>query len=158
MRLLVDYPWPGNVRELVNVIERAVSFCDSELLELSDLPDYVRSARPPTNAAGRAQTGLLNTYAFVIMAPFLLLGAGIPLFTPGQPRLNLELAGTRMALVITGLLLPVAALAAWPWMRNSDRHALVPARELALLRAIGASRRQVLRSVLLEALTVGFVR
>ena len=44
----------GNVRELVNVIERAVSFCDSELLRLSDLPDYVRN----TKASGqmRAQT------------------------------------------------------------------------------------------------------
>jgi DNA-binding NtrC family response regulator len=56
MTALQNYPWPGNVRELVNVIERAVSFCDSELLELSDLPDYVRTARPPTNAGGRAST------------------------------------------------------------------------------------------------------
>jgi DNA-binding NtrC family response regulator len=55
MTALQNYPWPGNVRELVNVIERAVSFCDSELLEIADLPDYVRSARPPTNT-GRAST------------------------------------------------------------------------------------------------------
>ncbi|MDQ3370323.1 MAG: sigma 54-interacting transcriptional regulator [Myxococcota bacterium] len=48
MAALQAYPWPGNVRELVNVIERAVSFCDSELLEISDLPDYVRTAKPPT--------------------------------------------------------------------------------------------------------------
>ena len=47
MTALQAYPWPGNVRELVNVIERAVSFCDDEMLELSDLPDYVRSARAP---------------------------------------------------------------------------------------------------------------
>jgi DNA-binding NtrC family response regulator len=45
MTALQTYPWPGNVRELVNVIERAVSFCDNELLELSDLPDYVRQAK-----------------------------------------------------------------------------------------------------------------
>jgi DNA-binding NtrC family response regulator len=44
---LQNYPWPGNVRELVNVIERAVSFCDNQVLELSDLPDYVRSAKAP---------------------------------------------------------------------------------------------------------------
>ncbi|MBA3499292.1 MAG: hypothetical protein H0T65_02905, partial [Deltaproteobacteria bacterium] len=61
MTALQNYPWPGNVRELVNVIERAVSFCDHELLELSDLPDYVRSARPPTNAPGRASTHTGNT-------------------------------------------------------------------------------------------------
>src|SRR6185503_3763057 len=45
MTSLQNYPWPGNVRELVNVIERAVSFCSHELIELSDLPDYVRTAK-----------------------------------------------------------------------------------------------------------------
>jgi DNA-binding NtrC family response regulator len=45
MAALQAYPWPGNVRELVNVIERAVSFCSSGQLELSDLPDYVRNAK-----------------------------------------------------------------------------------------------------------------
>jgi DNA-binding NtrC family response regulator len=44
---LQAYPWPGNVRELVNVVERAVSFCDSDTIELSDLPDYVRTAKAP---------------------------------------------------------------------------------------------------------------
>ncbi|MEO8706964.1 MAG: sigma 54-interacting transcriptional regulator, partial [Kofleriaceae bacterium] len=52
---LQNYPWPGNVRELVNVIERAVSFCDNEQLELSDLPDYVRNAKAATSPV-RAQT------------------------------------------------------------------------------------------------------
>ncbi len=57
MTALQNYPWPGNVRELVNVIERAVSFCDNEMLELADLPDYVRTARPPSSAGGgRAST------------------------------------------------------------------------------------------------------
>jgi len=52
------YPWPGNVRELVNVVERAVSFCDSDTIELSDLPDYVRTARaaPPRELPRRATT------------------------------------------------------------------------------------------------------
>jgi len=44
---LQSYPWPGNVRELVNVVERAVSFCDADLIQLSDLPDYIRNAKAP---------------------------------------------------------------------------------------------------------------
>jgi DNA-binding NtrC family response regulator len=44
---LQAYPWPGNVRELVNVVERAVSFCDNDLIQLSDLPDYIRTAKTP---------------------------------------------------------------------------------------------------------------
>ncbi|MEZ4400334.1 MAG: sigma 54-interacting transcriptional regulator [Kofleriaceae bacterium] len=50
---LEAYPWPGNVRELVNVIERAVSFADGDLIELADLPEAVRDVRhaPPRRAA-----------------------------------------------------------------------------------------------------------
>jgi DNA-binding NtrC family response regulator len=48
---LQQYPWPGNVRELVNVVERAVSFCDHALIELTDLPDYIRSAERPARAS-----------------------------------------------------------------------------------------------------------
>ena len=54
MTALQSYPWPGNVRELVNVVERAVSFCDAGVVELSDLPDYIRSAKPPQTPATRA--------------------------------------------------------------------------------------------------------
>jgi len=55
---LQAYPWPGNVRELVNVVERAVSFCDAEIVELDDLPDYIRTAKapPPREPGKRAQT------------------------------------------------------------------------------------------------------
>jgi DNA-binding NtrC family response regulator len=45
MAALLAYPWPGNVRELVNVVERAVSFCDGDVIALGDLPDYVRDAK-----------------------------------------------------------------------------------------------------------------
>jgi len=54
---LQGYPWPGNVRELVNVVERAVSFCDGDMIELSDLPDYIRTAKvPPRDAPQRRAT------------------------------------------------------------------------------------------------------
>jgi predicted MFS family arabinose efflux permease len=78
----------------------------------------------PNEARGRV-FGLLEALVM------LTVGVGAAL-----APLLVELAGTRMALVITGLLLPVAALAAWPWMRSSDRYALVPARELGLLRGV----------------------
>ena len=44
---ILDYAWPGNVRELLNVVERAVSFADSNTIELGDLPDHVLSAMGP---------------------------------------------------------------------------------------------------------------
>lgn len=42
MKLLESYPWPGNVRELQNVIERAVSLVDDEVIGISDLPEAIQ--------------------------------------------------------------------------------------------------------------------
>jgi DNA-binding NtrC family response regulator len=55
MAALQNYPWPGNVRELVNVIERAVSFCESELIDASNLPDYIRAAKAPPKDVPRVR-------------------------------------------------------------------------------------------------------
>jgi len=41
-RLLVEYNWPGNVRELENVIERAVSLEQSQLILPESLPEKIR--------------------------------------------------------------------------------------------------------------------
>ncbi len=37
MKMLTDHDWRGNVRELQNVIERAVIFAESEVIELADI-------------------------------------------------------------------------------------------------------------------------
>lgn len=42
MDCLQTYHWPGNVRELANVLERAVSFCDGDLVDARDLPEHLR--------------------------------------------------------------------------------------------------------------------
>ncbi|MSQ84059.1 MAG: sigma-54-dependent Fis family transcriptional regulator [Myxococcales bacterium] len=39
------YQWPGNVRELLNVIERACSFCEGDLIGVDDLPDHISGAK-----------------------------------------------------------------------------------------------------------------
>lgn len=43
---LKRYQWPGNVRELLNVIERAVSFAETDTITLDDLPDYITGIAP----------------------------------------------------------------------------------------------------------------
>ena len=40
--LMGGYQWPGNVRELLNVIERAVSFCDGPMVDVVDLPEQLQ--------------------------------------------------------------------------------------------------------------------
>jgi len=46
LRVLTGYHWPGNVRELENVIERAVSLCQTSTIEPSDLPPRIISSLP----------------------------------------------------------------------------------------------------------------
>ncbi len=47
-----------------------------------------------------------------------------------------SVAGDRGALIITGLLLPVAAIATWPWVRSADDRAVIPRRQMVLLRGV----------------------
>ena len=44
MKALLAYDWPGNVRELKNAIERALIFCDSDQIEIGQLPQEVQGA------------------------------------------------------------------------------------------------------------------
>ena len=41
-RIFSKYNWPGNVRELENVIERALVFTNSNIIEKGDLPDHMQ--------------------------------------------------------------------------------------------------------------------
>lgn len=45
LALLSRYEWPGNVRELESVIERAVLFCQQELITPEHLPEHIQSSR-----------------------------------------------------------------------------------------------------------------
>ena len=47
LQLLHDYDWPGNVRELGNIVERACSFADGDLLQADDLPESIRGTDAP---------------------------------------------------------------------------------------------------------------
>ena len=47
MELFTQYSWPGNVRELINVIERLVIVCNSDLILPEDLPRNFHSADSP---------------------------------------------------------------------------------------------------------------
>ncbi len=53
-RLLREYRWPGNVRELANVLERAVTLGEGEVIEAGALPaalrDPAHAAAPPSSS------------------------------------------------------------------------------------------------------------
>src|SRR5204862_6263646 len=42
LRLCQRFLWPGNVRQLRNVIERLVLTCHNTIVDINDLPDFLR--------------------------------------------------------------------------------------------------------------------
>jgi len=42
LQVLQQYHWPGNVRELENVIQRLVVMTDGDLIDVTDLPEFMR--------------------------------------------------------------------------------------------------------------------
>jgi DNA-binding NtrC family response regulator len=51
MQALLRHTWKGEVRELENVIERAVIFCESDMIGLEHLPDYLRPSETSASFA-----------------------------------------------------------------------------------------------------------
>jgi transcriptional regulator with PAS, ATPase and Fis domain len=42
MQVCQRFPWPGNVRQLRNMVERLVITCPGSVIEVQDLPDFLR--------------------------------------------------------------------------------------------------------------------
>jgi len=78
MKALISYEWPGNVRELRNVIERAVILSDGDKIDLSVVPDKIKSAGVRTedvSASGSLKT-ILNEYEKTVILNALKNNSG----------------------------------------------------------------------------------
>ncbi|MGE5560905.1 MAG: sigma-54 interaction domain-containing protein [Chloroflexota bacterium] len=53
MELLLRYRWPGNVRELENAIETAMWFADGPVVQVGDLPGFIREHRSGAKYGGQ---------------------------------------------------------------------------------------------------------
>ena len=53
---LAAHPWPGNVRELENVIEQALVFAESAIIDVAALPSFLREGAAPASLALPAGT------------------------------------------------------------------------------------------------------
>lgn len=53
-KLLLEYSWPGNIRELENCIHFAVTMCETECVEIHDLPEHIRLCRSPFTLTAHA--------------------------------------------------------------------------------------------------------
>lgn len=52
MQSLLIYNWPGNVRELRNVVARSLILSENGIIEVSDLPQNIRSSEYIGNSEG----------------------------------------------------------------------------------------------------------
>ncbi|HEV8238129.1 MAG TPA: sigma-54 dependent transcriptional regulator [Thermoanaerobaculia bacterium] len=53
LALLEGYRWPGNVRELENLIERSIALTTGDVIDVADLPPYLREPGPSMGALAR---------------------------------------------------------------------------------------------------------
>jgi DNA-binding NtrC family response regulator len=56
LRALQSYPWPGNVRELGNMVERLMILATGPVIDVEDLPESLKSGRPPVDPNDLALT------------------------------------------------------------------------------------------------------
>lgn len=50
VRIFLQHHWPGNIRELKNCMERAVIFCDHDVIEAKNLPNQYRDIMEDSSA------------------------------------------------------------------------------------------------------------
>jgi two-component system response regulator HydG len=91
---LEAYDWPGNVRELLHAVERAVVLTRSDTVDVGDLPEAVRLARPGAGPVG---------------APALTVPIGTPLEEVERLVIRETLRHTRGDKNLAARLLGVAA-------------------------------------------------
>ena len=70
---------------------------------------------------------------FGVLESGVMLGGGIG---SALAPVLLALLEIRGALIVTGLLLPVLAVVSWRWVARADADAVIPERELAILRGV----------------------
>jgi two-component system response regulator PilR (NtrC family) len=58
LAVLAAYPFPGNVRQLENIVERAATLADGDVLSLASLPPSLRGEPPPATVAAPGEVSL----------------------------------------------------------------------------------------------------
>ncbi|NMB82791.1 MAG: sigma-54-dependent Fis family transcriptional regulator [Ignavibacteria bacterium] len=60
MKALIAHEWRGGVRAFENIIERAIIFCNKEMLTINDLSDYIRTDNTDTGYPDSLKDALRN--------------------------------------------------------------------------------------------------
>ncbi|MFH1422581.1 MAG: sigma-54 dependent transcriptional regulator [Planctomycetota bacterium] len=60
--VLRNYSWPGNVRELENLIQRIIVMSDNNIIDISDMPPFMRFSLPRENNFSRTLDEVENEY------------------------------------------------------------------------------------------------
>ena len=50
LKFMYEYNWPGNIREMENTIERCMIICESDMIEVEDLPVHLRANETSANS------------------------------------------------------------------------------------------------------------
>ena len=68
MQVMSGYSWPGNVRELENLIHKMAVVVESDLVEVSDLPETMRFTIEKENGANRSLAEVERAHVETVLA------------------------------------------------------------------------------------------
>lgn len=71
LQALERYDWPGNVRELENVINRATTLCENDIIEAEDLPDKIQQYAGTDNNSTDTAAPEAESYRGMSLKKFL---------------------------------------------------------------------------------------
>jgi len=60
VKMLKSYSWPGNVRELKNTVERAVSLCEDDVIDINHLPHEIKNSYREGNETSKYNINSLS--------------------------------------------------------------------------------------------------
>ena len=90
-KVLISYSWPGNIRELKNIIEYLINIVESNVIDVSDLPNNIIASLGTLNDSNTLSE-IMNNYEKIVLSGLIKNADTLEKKTQLAKRLGISLA------------------------------------------------------------------